>query len=77
VWTGNVARAYALSEFPAESKKLNERLDDRAFVVQYDAGSRSLRVTSADEDVQWMYSFWFGWAAFRPETKLYQNEAAQ
>ncbi|MBI3838716.1 MAG: DUF3179 domain-containing protein [Planctomycetia bacterium] len=72
VWTANAARAYPLSQFSDESRQLTEQLDGKAFVLQYDALSHNLRVTSADEDVQWMYSFWFAWAAFRPKTELYK-----
>ena len=71
------ARAYPVARFSGESKQLDERLDGKAFTLEYDARSQTLRISQADEGVQWMYSFWFGWAAFQPETKLYQNEAAQ
>ena len=72
VWTANAARAYSVSKFSGESTKLTDKLDGRTFVLEYDARSRDLRVASADEDVQWMYSFWFAWAAFHPKTELYK-----
>jgi hypothetical protein len=72
VWTANAARAYPVSKFSGESTKLTDKLGGKTFVLEYDARSRNLRVASADEDVQWMYSFWFAWAAFRPKTELYK-----
>lgn len=72
VWTANAARAYAVSKFSGESRQLAERLNGKSLTLEYDARSRNLRVSLADEEVQWMYSFWFAWAAFRPKTELYK-----
>jgi len=77
VWTGNAARAYPVSKFSGETRQLAEHLDGKAFAVEYDARSRNLRVSRADEDVQWMYSFWFAWAAFRPKTELHKQAEAR
>ncbi|MEX0977328.1 MAG: DUF3179 domain-containing (seleno)protein, partial [Pirellulales bacterium] len=77
VWTGNAARAYPISKVSGESRQLPEQLNGKAFVLTYDARSRNLRVSSADDDVQWMYSFWFAWAALRPKTELYKQAEAR
>ncbi|MGE4136150.1 MAG: DUF3179 domain-containing protein [Pirellulales bacterium] len=77
VWTGDAARAYPISQFSGRSRKLTERLHGKAFVMEFDAAARNVRVVSADEDVQWMYSFWFAWAAFRPKTELHKPAEAR
>jgi hypothetical protein len=77
VWTGDTARAYPTSQFSGRSRKLTEELDGKTFELEYDGTTRNLRITSADEGVQWMYSFWFAWAAFRPETELYKAAAVR
>jgi hypothetical protein len=40
--------------------------------IEYNPEARSLRVLEADEGLQWMYSLWFAWYAFRPETEVFQ-----
>ena len=74
VWTEEEARAYPVGEFASSSKELDQQLGGKAFVLEYDAAANNLRVAGADEGVQWMYSFWFAWAAFRPDTELYEPE---
>lgn len=73
LWTGNEARAYALSAPFLENPELGDQeqeLGGRKFTLQYDAKAKSVRVTRADDGLQWMYSFWFVWYAFRPQTEL-------
>ncbi len=71
VWSEGKARAYPLSAFNARSKSLKQELNGKHFKLVYDDQHKSLRVTEADEGLQWMYSFWFAWYAFRPHTDLY------
>ncbi len=73
VWTANAARAYPIAKFAGESRQISEQLDGKNFVLEYDAATRNLRVASAEDEIQWMYSFWFAWAAFRPSTELYSQ----
>ena len=40
--------------------------------IEFSRAANTLRVTDADEGVNWMYSFWFAWYAFRPHTDMYQ-----
>lgn len=70
VWTGKVARAYPLSAFSRERTTLTDSLNGKQITLAYDADAQSLRVSQADEGVKWVYSLWFAWYAFRPETEV-------
>jgi len=71
VWTEDSARAYPLSAFGRTERTLTQELDGRRFTLHFDPEARSLRVVKADEGIDWMYSFWFAWYAFRPETEVF------
>ncbi len=73
VWSGGKARAYPLSAFNAGNKLLEQELNAKHFKLVYNDQHKSLRVAEADEGLQWMYSFWFAWYAFRPHTDLYTH----
>ncbi len=67
------AKAYPLSAF-AQAKAPVEVADEiggHKVSIQYDPEAKSLRVVEADEGVEWMYSLWFAWYAFHPETTVY------
>jgi len=70
VWTENSARAYPESVFSKERTRIEEQIDGKKIVIQFDPQSRSMRVVQADEGVQWIYSLWFAWYAFHPEATL-------
>jgi hypothetical protein len=74
VWSGGKARAYPLSAFDPRGETLNQELDGKRFTLIYDGQHKTVRVASADEGIQWMYSFWFVWYAFRPHTDVYEGE---
>ncbi len=71
VWSDGKARAYPLAAFRAEVEGLEQELDGKRFRLAYDAKHKTLRVLDAQQGVQWMYSFWFAWHAFRPGTDVY------
>jgi hypothetical protein len=73
VWSDGKARAYPLRAFNARSNSLNQELDGIQFKLVYDHQHKSLRVAQADEELEWMYSFWFAWYAFRPHTEVYSG----
>lgn len=70
VWTDQVARAYPLSAFSRERTTLKDNLGGKQITLTYNADAHSLRVSQADEGVNWVYSLWFAWYAFRPETEV-------
>lgn len=74
VWAGGKARAYPLSAFDPRGETLDQELAGKRFRLIYDGQHKAVRVASADEGIQWMYSFWFAWYAFRPHTDVYEGK---
>lgn len=72
VWTDTAARAYPASAFGRERRRIADEIDGKKVVIEYNPEARSLRVVEADESVEWMYSLWFAWYAFRPETEVFK-----
>ncbi len=72
VWTDTAARAYPASAFGRERRRIEDQIDGKKVVIEYNPEARSLRVAEADNGVQWMYSLWFAWYAFRPETEVFR-----
>lgn len=72
IWTDKTSRAYPVSAFSSKKKRLEDKIDGKNIVVEYDPKSKSLRVVKADTGVEWMYSLWFAWYAFHPETELFE-----
>lgn len=71
VISGDQAKAYPDSAFSAEQSRIEDEIDGRQIVVEYDPQSDSLRVVEADEGVTWIYSLWFSWYAMHSETAVY------
>ncbi len=71
VWTGKSARAYPESAFSRDRPRITEELDGKKLTIEYNPDARSLRVVEADDGIHWMYSLWFAWYAFHPETSVY------
>jgi hypothetical protein len=71
VWTDKSARAYPESAFSRDRTRITEELDSKKLTIEYNPDARSLRVAEAEEGVHWMYSLWFAWYAFRPETEVF------
>ncbi len=72
VWTDSIARAYPISAFSRERLRIVDVLDGKRIVIEFNPEAQSLRVAEANEGVEWMYSLWFAWHAFRPETEVFQ-----
>ncbi len=69
VWTENAARAYPVVPLGNEQRTLLDSLDGKEFTLEYNPQEDALRVVTAAPGVQWMYSYWFAWYAFRPDTQ--------
>ncbi len=74
VWKGRVSTAFPLTAFrkmttPQEVKTI---FDGQPLVVHYDPHGPSLRVVQSPAGTQWMYSLWFAWAAFYPDTAIFE-----
>ncbi len=72
IWTGRGARAYPLVALAKTDHTLQEEIDGLKFTLQYNPRAKSVRVVRADEGLQWMYSFWFAWYAFHPQTEVFR-----
>ncbi len=70
VWTDDTARAFPLSAFGKNDVTLEDELNGRHVSLVYNAKAKSLRIERADDGVQWVYSLWFAWYAFHPETEV-------
>ncbi|CAN5857731.1 DUF3179 domain-containing protein [soil metagenome] len=69
------SKAYPVSAF-AKSNGPAEILDEvggQPITIRYNPKASSLRVVNAGDDVEWMYSFWFAWYAFHPDTEIYSG----
>ncbi|MDA1179200.1 MAG: DUF3179 domain-containing (seleno)protein [Planctomycetota bacterium] len=71
VWVGNQFRAFPESAFPQDTNRITEVLADKSITVEFDRKNQTLRVVRADDDISWLYSFWFAWYAFHPDTTVY------
>jgi hypothetical protein len=71
VWTDKSARAYPESAFSRDRTRITEELDGKKLTIEYNPDARSLWVAEADNGIHWMYSLWFAWYAFHPETSIY------
>jgi hypothetical protein len=72
VWTTGAARCYPESAFSGDRTRIEDAVGDKKVVIAFNPDTKSLRVESAGDGVQWMYSLWFAWYAFRPETTVFQ-----
>ncbi len=72
VWVGDASRAYPVSAFGSEAREFEDTVGGRRLTLAFEPNPDRLRVVSADDDLQWMYSLWYAWYAFRPETEVYQ-----
>ena len=73
VWTDTQARAYPLETFQHcdEDVTVTEMVGTSRWTVQYEAATGSLRLLSAPDSVYHLYSYWFAWYAFHPETTVF------
>src|SRR6056297_968161 len=70
VWVGDVAKAFSKAAFSPQQTRITDTLDGKQFTVQYSPQHDSLRVVDAEAGVEWMYSLWFAWYAFHPDTTI-------
>jgi len=70
VWTEDAARAFPLTAFDENNATLEDELNGRHFSLVYNPTAKSLRIEHADDGVQWVYSLWFAWYAFHPDTDV-------
>jgi len=72
VRAGEKVRAYPRSIFSEQRRRVEDQLDGKHLVVEFNPATESLRVVEANEGVTWMYSLWFSWYAMHPETGVFE-----
>jgi hypothetical protein len=77
VWTDGASRAYPLSAFGSEATEIEDKLAGRTVRIAFNPDANSLRIVDADESVHWVYSLWFAWYAFRPETDVFVPQGTE
>ncbi|QDT97222.1 DUF3179 domain-containing protein [Gimesia aquarii] len=79
IWVGDQKRAYPVTAFAHLTKvtEIEQELAGKKFTLVYNPNGKTLRVVNADQDLRWMYSFWFAWYAFYPEAELYASTTAE
>ncbi|TWU24319.1 hypothetical protein Pla52o_22460 [Novipirellula galeiformis] len=71
VWTDDgTARAYPLSAFGNADSTLQDTVGGKNVTIAFHREANRLRVVEADEGLHWMYSLWFAWYAFHPDTSI-------
>lgn len=71
VWVGESYRAFPESRLPKDGSHVTETIAGKSITVGLDDQDQTIRVTHADDGVSWVYSFWFAWYAFHPETTVH------
>ncbi|QDU52272.1 hypothetical protein Pan110_46460 [Gimesia panareensis] len=74
VWNGTKAIAFPLNRLSIENPLSRETINGKNFEVRFNPQSKGLQVLNAEDGVEWMYTFWFAWAAFHPQTEIYGSE---
>jgi hypothetical protein len=75
VWTGRSAVAFSLTDLQRSGStgEFATTLDGQPLVLHFDPYGPALRVVRAAEGVRWINALWFAWAAFHPETTIYET----
>ena len=68
------AKAYAWDDLAHRTQPLTDHIGGHTVQVHVDAASRSAWITTPDgHEVPTVTAYWFAWAAFHPETAVYQS----
>lgn len=71
IWTDDgLARAYPISRLGSADRTITDTIGGKNLTLVFNRQANSLRVAKADEGVHWIYSLWFAWYAFHPETSI-------
>ena len=73
VSTDTEHRAYPVAVFKTvgQDRQIDQELGGHHFRLSYNADSKSLRIVRAGDGLKWMYSYWFAWYAFHPDTDVF------
>jgi len=74
---GGESKAYPFAELSAQSGAFTDTVGGREVTVEFDPANRTGRVLGADgEEIPTVIAFWFAWAAFHPDTAVFQGSPA-
>lgn len=76
LWSDDGAVAVRAASLEAGAAPQRIPVGSRHATVEYERASETLRVLEADDGVRWVYSLWFAWFAFHPETQVHGPPAA-
>ena len=68
---GKIARAYPVAAIG--EGLLRDEIDGEVIALAFVRASGSLRVVEAPARARVVYTFWFAWAAFHPDTEIYKR----
>ena len=69
---GDSSKAYTVASIKRD-KTINDQLAGKNILIEYfDSGEINFTDADTGEEVQALRLFWFSWAAFHPDTELYQ-----
>ncbi len=71
---GDTVRAYPTDAIRrAPGGRVRDSIGDAVIVLEADADTGSVRVVEMPPDARAVHTFWFAWAAFHPETEIYEE----
>jgi hypothetical protein len=72
---GDMARAYPLAAVrDAPGQTLRDTLGDASLVLEAGDEPGTVSVLEAPPEAQVVHTFWFAWAAFHPDTEIFQHQ---
>ena len=65
-------KVYPFAELSRTNGTVQDSFAGHSFTVEYDDASKSARITGENgEDIPSVFSFWFAWYAFHPDTEVF------
>lgn len=73
-----IFKAYPFAELSLTNGIVQDKLNNKNFVIHYDKESHSARLTNADgETLPAITAYWFAWIAFHPDTAVFKAPKGQ
>lgn len=75
VRSGDTARAYPIKALAKTADhRIRDQLDGKTIVIATDRAGQAVRIVERPEDAQVLHTFWFAWAAFHPDSDVYNPD---
>lgn len=73
--SGDTTRAYPLKALAkAVDHRIEDKLDGTTIVIEADQAGQMVRIVETPQDAQVLHTFWFAWAAFHPDSDVYNPD---